>query len=110
MPVIEEITAACGTYQDSEGQDKTRWHKIGVVIEKDGKRFIKLEVIPLGWDGFASLFPPREKDEKKPRNASLPGYQAPGQSSGYKPHTRSAKPKQAAIDTEPFDGDSDIPF
>src|SRR5687768_11955517 len=103
MPVIEESTAACGTYTGADGQEKTRWQRLGVVIEKDGKRFIKLEMIPLGWDGFASLFPPREKEDRKPRAVSMPGYQ----SAGCKSHTRS-KPKQAEIDTDSLGDDDKI--
>jgi len=36
-----------GTYQ-KDGMEKTRWTKIGIMLEKaDGKRSIKLEVLPL---------------------------------------------------------------
>ncbi len=44
-----------------DGEDKTRWNNIGVIlkIEKDGRtrNVIKLNSIPLGWDGFANIFP-----------------------------------------------------
>jgi len=58
MPATHNIVVA----EEYEGRDgpKTKWNTIGVLIEteKDGKtrRSIKLNTIPLQWDGFASIF------------------------------------------------------
>lgn len=44
-----------------DGEEKIRWNSIGVMLvgEKDGKprMVMKLQSIPLGWDGFANVFP-----------------------------------------------------
>jgi len=42
-----DLMQSTGTYQ-KDGMEKTRWTKIGIMLEKaDGKRSIKLEVLPL---------------------------------------------------------------
>lgn len=43
-------------------QEKTYWKKIGVVLQSDKGFSLKVEMIPVGWDGWASLFEPKEKD------------------------------------------------
>jgi len=49
------------TYQGRDGEQK-RYKNIGVVLEKDGKMFMKLDMIPTGgWDGFASFYEPRPR-------------------------------------------------
>lgn len=60
--VVKEIVAITGKYQDRNGVEKNRYQKLGVVMEKDGKKMIKLEVIPLNWDGWAFLNDPKESD------------------------------------------------
>ena len=42
-----ELSAAIGTYQ-KDGQEKTRWAKIGTVMEtKSGKLALKIDTIPV---------------------------------------------------------------
>jgi hypothetical protein len=41
--------------------DKTYWRKIGVVLEGDKGLSLKLEAVPVGWDGWASFFEPKAK-------------------------------------------------
>jgi hypothetical protein len=53
--------------------DKGFWKNIGVVLENEKGMFLKLETLPIGWDGFASFFTPKPKEGKKadggiPRN------------------------------------------
>lgn len=63
MAVKYEVLAATGTYQ-KDGQEKTRWTKIGIVIEKDASKMsLKLESIPTAWDGWAILSPPKTKED-----------------------------------------------
>ena len=44
-----------------EGEEKTYWNRIGRIFtgEKDGKKktVIKVDNIPVNWDGWAYLFP-----------------------------------------------------
>lgn len=45
-------------------QEKTYWRKIGVVLQTDKGFSLKLEAVPVGWDGWASLFEPKAKEDK----------------------------------------------
>ncbi len=41
---------------------KTRWENIGVLIENDGKRSMKLNVLPVGdWDGWLTVVERKER-------------------------------------------------
>ena len=43
---------------------KTRWENVGVLIENEGKRSVKLNVIPVGdWDGWLTVVERKEKSE-----------------------------------------------
>ena len=55
-----------------EKADKTYWTKIGAVIETKNGRSIKLETIPLAWDGWASLFEPKAKEGGQERPKAPP--------------------------------------
>lgn len=68
MSVKFEIVAPTGTYTDREGNEKKRYHKMGVVLAlQKGGYMIKMESIPVGWDGTAFLNEPQEKkDDRKP--------------------------------------------
>jgi hypothetical protein len=65
VPVLYEVTAAGEKYTAKDGTEKTKWIRIGSVIQtKSGKMSLKLETIPLNWDGWASLMEPREEPKK----------------------------------------------
>lgn len=71
MPATHNIVI--GEEYGQEGNTKTKWTTIGVIIEneKDGKkrRSVKLNFIPTGWDGYASVFPiDRDRDNKRQDN------------------------------------------
>jgi len=52
-------------YQSQEGE-KTKWIKCGVLIEKDGKQSIKLDVMPCGeFNGFLNVFEQRDKGQSQ---------------------------------------------
>ena len=56
-----------GTYTDKTGAEKSRWQKIGVCVEtKQGGLAIKLEAIPVAWDGWISLAEPKPKEFASP--------------------------------------------
>lgn len=43
--------------QQNNEKEKTQWLKVGVLIEKDGKMRIKLDLIPAArWDGWLNVF------------------------------------------------------
>jgi hypothetical protein len=63
MPVAYEVIATTGTYTNRDGQEKKRWQKIGVVMQTAKGLTLKMESVPVGWDGWAPLADPRRKDE-----------------------------------------------
>ena len=52
------------TYEKN-GEEKVSWDNIGILIEKDGKQYIKLNSIPLNRDWFASVFEQEKKEDKE---------------------------------------------
>jgi len=39
-------------WKRTEKDGKALWEKIGILIERDGKVSIKLDLIPVNWDGW----------------------------------------------------------
>lgn len=66
-------------YTTTQGEEKTRWTTVGKIFQDDqGREYIKLDVVPLGWDGFASIF-----EEQQPQQQYRQPQQAqPGQTYG----------------------------
>ena len=47
---------------EDKKDSKTRWENVGVLIENEGKRSVKLNVIPVGdWDGWLTVVERKEK-------------------------------------------------
>jgi hypothetical protein len=81
--VVKEIVAITGKYKDGAGKEKNRYVKIGVVMEKDDStRMIKLESIPVGWDGWAYLNDPKDNTGNGTSQRPAQQQQAAGQSRG----------------------------
>jgi hypothetical protein len=79
MPVTHEIVAHGEKYTTADGQEKSRLINIGKVIEKaNGKLAIKLDTIPLNWDGWAMMLPPRPKDDAQPQRSKPVASRVPG--------------------------------
>lgn len=89
-----EVTAVTGKYTDNNGQEKSRYLNIGAVIETKNGLMLKLESVPVGWDGWAYLNEPRARED---------GNQQPRQ------QQRQA-PRQSGNGTNEEDFDSQIPF
>lgn len=53
--------------------DKTYWNKVGVVLKNDKGYSLKMESIPVAWDGWAALFEPKEKEQPQQQNGSRTG-------------------------------------
>lgn len=64
-------------YTTTQGEEKTRWTTVGKIFQDDqGREYIKLDVVPLSWDGFASIF-----EEQQPQQQAQPAQGYGGQ--GY---------------------------
>ena len=60
-----DVVAITGKYQDRDGNEKNRYTNIGVVIETSKGLSLKLESVPVGWDGWAGLYEPKERDQRE---------------------------------------------
>ena len=62
-----EVTVTGGKYM-KDGVEKTKYYRIGSVIETKNGLMLKLDNVPIlegGWSGWAYLNEPREKDDQK---------------------------------------------
>ena len=58
MAKLYDIRAVTGEYE-KDGETKKRYTTIGAVLEtKNGGQMIKLDTLPVNWDGFAYLNEP----------------------------------------------------
>lgn len=69
MGVKFHAKVANGTYTDRSGKEKTSWLTIGKVIEKkDGTLSLKIDSIPVAFDGWVQFFdPPADDKNKQPK-------------------------------------------
>jgi hypothetical protein len=74
MAIKYDVICKNGSYTDKTGAEKTKWLKAGICMEtKQGGLAIKLESLPVGFDGWLTLSEPKEKDNFKPRgNDEMP--------------------------------------
>ena len=54
-------------WKKSETNGKARWEKVGALIEKDDKKFVKLDMIPVSkdWDGWLVVSERKEKEKER---------------------------------------------
>jgi len=45
-----------GRKYQSQGEEKVKWYQCGILIEKDGKFYVKLEMVPVGMDPDQGIF------------------------------------------------------
>lgn len=57
----KEITAVLGEYTNAKGEVKKRYMKIGALIDTKNGPMLKLDVIPLEWNGYAYINEPFDK-------------------------------------------------
>ena len=53
------------TYKDAQGQEKKKYINIGVILESERGFMLKLESIPVEWNGFAYLNPPVQRQNQQ---------------------------------------------
>jgi len=59
MPVKYDVV----TVRTDEKTDKKYYTNIGRVIETEKGLFLKLDSVPVGWNGWASFYRPKDKEE-----------------------------------------------
>lgn len=67
MAKIYDLVYPTGTYTDPQtGQEKASWTRCGAVIEtSQGKRKVKLEAIPVEFNGWLECVLPKPKGQKQ---------------------------------------------
>lgn len=58
---------------NKDGEEKTSWQKIGIMGEnKKWNQWVKINVVPVNWDGFANVFENNQDGESNnaPKNAN----------------------------------------
>jgi len=78
MGIKYEVTAVTGKYTDKSGNEKNRYTKVGVVLDTKNGPMLKVEAIPVGWDGWAYLNEPKEREERSEKQADRPGVEGMG--------------------------------
>jgi hypothetical protein len=78
-------------YADREGNEKTRYVNVGALFARDdGSLTMKLESLPIGFNGWINFYEPKERDQSQ------------GQ--------RSQRPQRSAPPADDFQDDGSIPF
>lgn len=60
-----DVVAVIGKYTDAGGNEKSRYLRIGAVLEGERGMSLKLDSVPVGWDGYAYLNEPRDKPQER---------------------------------------------
>ena len=72
MSIKYEACARGEKYTTADGQEKQRWIKCGVVIDGKNCLSLKLESIPVNFDGWLSFFEPKPREEQRPQRQQHP--------------------------------------
>lgn len=59
-----DLVATSGTYTDKQGNEKKRYVKCGVVMENEKGMLIKIESLPIGFNGWLSCFEPKGAEDR----------------------------------------------
>lgn len=79
MGIKYEVTAKTGSYTDKQGNEKNRYMRLGVVMETKSGLALKIEGIPVNWDGWAYLNEPQEKQAPANAKADRPNENKPAE-------------------------------
>lgn len=72
MAILYKVSATSGKYTDKDGNEKNRYVDMGVVMETKNGPMLKLEAIPVGWDGWAYLNEPKAREEGDQQRQARP--------------------------------------
>ncbi len=82
MAVLKEVCARGEKYTTRDGQEKQKWIRCGNMIETKNGPTIKLDNLPITFDGWLHLFDVKEKDGDAPPQRSAPRVRTPGEDDG----------------------------
>lgn len=72
MAILYKISAVSGKYTDKDGNEKSRYVDMGVVMETKNGPMLKLEAFPINWDGWAYLNDPKAREDGEQTRQSRP--------------------------------------
>jgi hypothetical protein len=61
----KEVTAVMGEYVNAQGETKKKYMKIGAIIDSKHGPMLKLDLVPLEWNGYAYINEPYDKEKPK---------------------------------------------
>jgi Single-stranded DNA-binding protein len=68
MKKTHDAVYAGEKYTDREGNEKTRYVNVGALFARDdGSLTMKLEAVPVGFNGWINFYEPKPKDGEAPR-------------------------------------------
>lgn len=78
MGIKYDAIAKNGSYTDKNGVEKFKWCKVGIVVEtKNGGLAMKVEQLPVPFDGWIQLAIPKPKGEFSMEADSMPNDDIP---------------------------------
>lgn len=92
-----DVVAITGSYTDRNGIEKRRYMNCGAVFETEKGLSLKIEALPVGFDGWFQLYEPRS--EQQPAVQRRQTFRQPA-----------AQRQAATVAAEQEDFDDDIPF
>lgn len=92
-----DVVAVTGSYTDRNGVEKRRYMNCGAVFETEKGLSLKIEAIPVGFDGWFQLYEPRTEQQTP----------APQQHAFRRPAAAGRQATAAAVNE---DFEDDIPF
>lgn len=73
MATHKEVTAVIGEYTNAKGEVKKKYIKIGALIDSKHGPMLKLDVVPLEWNGYAYINEPYDaSNPRASKSASAP--------------------------------------
>lgn len=67
MKKIYDAVCTVGEYTNSKGEKKPKYITVGAVLESDKGMSLKLESMPVGFNGWINFYQPKPKEEKEQR-------------------------------------------
>ncbi|MEJ7745266.1 MAG: hypothetical protein WKF61_00625 [Luteimonas sp.] len=73
MKKTHDAVYAGEKYTDREGNEKTRYVNVGALMQRDdGSMTMKLEAIPVGFNGWINFYEPKPKDGEQTQRQARP--------------------------------------
>lgn len=72
MGITKYLSAKSGTYKDKSGAEKNSYVRVGVMMETRNGEMIKLEALPVNFDGWIYLKDPDQQQKPQSKTAEQP--------------------------------------